>query len=424
MDTSEAGKLRVRSIKFAVLLVGETASLIGDAFYLIALPWLVLTLTNDAALVGLTLAAAGVPRAVFMLIGGAIVDRFDPIRVMIASNIGRFVLVSLLAWLVATEQVQVWHVVLIALLFGLSDAFFAPAKTSAAPHLLVKKDLRAGNSLLEGSAQLSQLVGPAVAGIVIAFLANQFIGEEARLTALAWAFAFDAATFVLAIVALCTLLGVQRPERSATDMKLIKSLQAVFTYIGQRPDLRILLAVIVVMSGGFNGLIAVGIPVIVAEQLHGGTSAFGLIMSSIGLGSIAGMAIANALPRARQGLFGPVLMCVMALRGVGLLLMPLCTQLWGFLFVGFMMGATLGYASIVVLMWIQTETPSPLIGRMMSVLMFSVVGLAPVFAAAAGLAAKTNLDMTFLVTGIALVIVPLAAATAPPVRRMTQAIAQ
>src|SRR5438876_10478390 len=93
---------------FRLLFVGQAVSLLGDQFYLIALPWLVLQLTGSALALGTIMALASIPRAVFMLVGGAFVDRYSPRSVMIWSNFARFVLVALLSVLVLTNNTQMW----------------------------------------------------------------------------------------------------------------------------------------------------------------------------------------------------------------------------------------------------------------------------------------------------------------------------
>src|SRR5882724_12044820 len=92
---------------FRLLWIGESISLLGDGFYMIALPWLVLQLTGSALALGTVMALAAIPRALFMLIGGALVDRFSPRAVMIASNFSRLVLVALLSALVLTNNIRI-----------------------------------------------------------------------------------------------------------------------------------------------------------------------------------------------------------------------------------------------------------------------------------------------------------------------------
>src|ERR1700704_2604588 len=91
----QAGPLSIRN--FRLLWIGESISLLGDQFYMIALPWLVLQITGSALALGTVMALAAIPRALFMLLGGALVDRFSPRLVMIVSNFLRLVLVGLLS---------------------------------------------------------------------------------------------------------------------------------------------------------------------------------------------------------------------------------------------------------------------------------------------------------------------------------------
>src|SRR5512138_1699997 len=106
MNASPANILRIRN--FRLLWIGEGISLLGDQFYMIALPWLVLSLTGNALAVGTVMAMAGIPRAMFMLVGGALTDRFTPRKLMINSNLVRIALTGLLAALVFTNLIQLW----------------------------------------------------------------------------------------------------------------------------------------------------------------------------------------------------------------------------------------------------------------------------------------------------------------------------
>ena len=127
---------------FFTFWIGEFISVIGDHISLIAFPFLVLQMTGSPALTAFVFAAQGLPRAVLMLVGGAVVDRTSPKLVMILSNLARCVLVMLLAYLVHTDQATLQIIFAIALLFGLADAFFYPASTSMVPTIVAKDDLK------------------------------------------------------------------------------------------------------------------------------------------------------------------------------------------------------------------------------------------------------------------------------------------
>lgn len=98
----------LRQRNFRLLWIGEGISLLGDQFYMIALPWLVLKMTGDALAVGGVLAVAAIPRALFMLIGGAFTDRFSPRTVMLGSNLLRMIIVTLLTVLVIAGSTNLW----------------------------------------------------------------------------------------------------------------------------------------------------------------------------------------------------------------------------------------------------------------------------------------------------------------------------
>lgn len=111
---------------YRMLWIGQGISHLGDQFHLIALPWLVLTLTHDPLQLGFVLALAGIPRAVLMLIGGAFADRHSPRTIMLVSDALRFVLAGMLAFTVLTGTVQLWMVYALALAFGVVSGFFMP----------------------------------------------------------------------------------------------------------------------------------------------------------------------------------------------------------------------------------------------------------------------------------------------------------
>ena len=152
---------RVLSLRdFRLLLGGTATSILGDQFYLIATPWLVLQLTDDPLVLGLVIALGGIPRAIFMLIGGALTDRFSPRAILIASDLLRMIFTGLLAAAAFTGTVSLWMLYAISLGFGLVAGFAVPAGNSIVPLLVEERDLQAGNSVILGSTQLAGFVGP------------------------------------------------------------------------------------------------------------------------------------------------------------------------------------------------------------------------------------------------------------------------
>lgn len=166
---------------FRVLWFGSVLSQFADQFYLIALPWLVLVITDDNAMaLGTIMAAAGIPRAVFMLVGGAVTDRVSPKLILIASTLARAILVGLVAFLILSDMIELWALFVLAIAFGFADAFAIPAGASLMPRIVEEEHLAPANALLHGAIQVSGIAGPAAAGGIIAFFGSDMSGIGAQ----------------------------------------------------------------------------------------------------------------------------------------------------------------------------------------------------------------------------------------------------
>jgi MFS family permease len=155
---------------FRLLWLGESVSLLGDQFFFVALSWLTLQLTGSGLALGTVLMAGAIPRAIFMLLGGAISDRVSPRTLMLVSNTFRAILTALLTLLVLLRRAQLWQLYLLSVVFGLVDAFFYPSFQAITPRLVEAGKLEGSNALLQATAQLTGLVGPAAAGLAISAL--------------------------------------------------------------------------------------------------------------------------------------------------------------------------------------------------------------------------------------------------------------
>jgi len=140
-----------------------TVSLFGDFFNYIAIAWLVLQLTGSSLALGTVLVVQALPRAVLMVVGGALADRLSPRLTMLGSMGLRAVVVAPLAVLVLTGRVQMWEVYSVAVVFGIVDAFFMPARGSILPNVVADHELEPGNAVLNVTGQASVILGPLLA---------------------------------------------------------------------------------------------------------------------------------------------------------------------------------------------------------------------------------------------------------------------
>jgi MFS family permease len=404
----------LRNRNFRLLWMGEGISLLGDQFYLIALPWLVLSLTGNPLAVGTVLAMAGIPRALFMLVGGALTDRFTPRKLMIVSNLARMILTGLLAALVTTNLIQLWMLYVSALLFGFVDAFFFPAQTSIVPKLLDKDQLQAGNALIHGTAQLSLFVGPLAAGAVISLLDR---GATHSTTGIALAFALDSLSFVASIAAL-SLMRIQNGIADAGKAPggVLDSIRAGLSYVWHDPTLRIVFPITMGLNILINGPFAVGIPVISRTRFPEGAAAFGLIMSLFGGGALLGTVLAGVLPKLSKKWLGTVSLSVISLMGIGLAVIGLSPTMYVAAASALVMGIANGYANINLITWLQQKVAPEMTGRVMSLVMFAAVGLNPISNALAGALIALNLTVLLVCAGLLMTTFTLSAAFSPAVR--------
>lgn len=399
---------------FRMLWIGEGISLLGDQFYLIALPWLVLSLTGNALAVGTVMAMAGIPRALFMLVGGALTDRFTPRRLMIGSNLVRMVLTGLLAALVFTNLIQLWMLYVSALLFGLADAFFFPAQTSIVPKLVSKDQLQQGNALIQGTAQLSLFLGPVVAGGLISWLER---GATHSSSGIAFAFGLDSLSFIASI----TMLSLMRIEQGNTQQEKTKtgvfaSIREGLLYVWNDATLKIVFPIVAGLNLLINGPFAVGIPVVARTRFPEGATAFGLILSLFGGGAFLGIALAGILPKPSNKRLGTVSLSVLSLMGIGLAVIGISPSMYIAAAAALLMGTANGYANILMITWLQQKVAPEMTGRIMSLVMFAAVGLNPISTALAGILIGLNPTVLLICAGILMTFFTLSAAVSPAVR--------
>jgi MFS family permease len=417
----------LRRRNFRLLWVGEGISLLGDQFFLIALPWLVLQMTGDALAVGGVLAVAGIPRALFMLIGGALTDRFSPRNVMLSSNLIRMVLVILLTTLVLMSVARLWVLYVLAFVFGVVDAFFYPVQIAIIPQVTAKEHLQVGNSIIQGTAQLSRFAGPVLAGAMIALFGNSSVSTAAGaesipdLQGIGFAFGFDAFTFLASTVTLW-MIRTQQPQdvtdKTEPSESVWSSIRAGLVRVWNDPGLRVLFFAIAAVNVLVNGPLIVGIPVLAEMRFAEGAAAFGIIMSSYGGGNFLGTILAGALPRPTAKYTGPLWLIVTSVLGAGVATLGLTSSLTLASLICLAVGTGNGYIVISFITWLQRRTPQNMLGRVMSLLMFAAMGLNPISMALAGVFIGLNAMATFVGAGVLMTAIIFLAALNQGVREI------
>lgn len=411
---------RVMSLRdFRLLFAGASTSLLGDQFALIATPWLVLKLTGDPLALGFVLALEGLPRAIFMLLGGAITDRISPRLVMLISDAIRLILTGLMAFAIFTGTVQIWMVYAFSLGFGLVAGFAIPAENSIVPMLVEEQDLQAGNSIMMGITQLVGFVGPTVAGILIGGYSSSFLG-------IGLAFGVDALSFAVSTACLWLIRTGNRQISSADSAAKESVWASILTgvkYLWNDQALRLMFLLLTAVNFLLIGPLLVGIPVLANQRLPEGAVAFGMLMSAFAGGNLAGYLIAGSLPRPSGTTLKMILIVLIAAFGIVIGSLGFIPSTWVDFGLLFLLGLGNGYIAILLFTWMQTRTPKEMLGRMMGLLMFSNTGLVPVSQAISGAVSKWDLTLLFVSAGMLVLLVTLWAAFQPGLKVFSESLA-
>ena len=415
---------------FRWMTSGSFLSMLGDQFTLIALPWLVLQMTGDTLVLGTVLALISVPRALFILIGGALVDRHSPKQVLMITKYINLVLLAVLAGLVFAGTLTLWMVYALSLGIGLATAFSIPAGTAMMPHVVARSQLQAANGISLGLRQLTMFLGPLLAGLLIAlFGAGDAVKEvasapaQANATGIGLAFALDALSFA---VSAWTLSKVQthagNSAPAAAPQAVLASVVQGLVHFWRDGELRTCFLYWSAIALFIMGPIHIAIPVLASSTPALGAAAFGTMVGAHGAGTLLGMVVSGMLPRLRFGSLGMTILAFDAIIGVLFMPLGLITAVWQGATLMLVIGLLGGFMQVSVFTWIQQRVPPALIGRAMSLFMFIFMGLAPISAAVTGWVMKSiTLTQLFAASGGTLVVLAALAFVLTPMRRVTDA---
>jgi len=371
---------------YRLFFIGQLISFTGTWMQSVALGWLVLRLTDSPALLGLVAVASSLPVLLLSLPAGTVIDRVSKWRLLIATQLVAMLLAVILAVLTLTGTVQVWHVLVLAALLGVVNAFDAPARQAFTVEMVGREDLLNAIALNASIFNAARMVGPAVAGVVVAL-----IGEGP-------AFALNATSFlfVLAGLLMMRLPAHTRPAGSWRAGQLREGL----AYIAGEPRVRALL----VQAGAISLFCFVYLPLlpIFARDVFGmGADGLGLLAGASGFGAlVAALMLAvlgDRIPRGRllmaAALVYPALMIgFTAMRSLPLAMLFLALAGWAGV-------TTMALTNTLI----QSIVPDALRGRVMSVFTLLLMGLSPMGGLAAGTLAQLVGSVPAVVAASALV---------------------
>jgi MFS family permease len=394
--------------------VGEIIFLLGNKVHFIVLAWLALQLTGSSLTLGFVLMTAAIPKALFMLFGGALSDRFSLRRLMLISNVARAAIATIIAILVFNEAIELWHLYLFVLLIGVADALFLPALMTTIPSLLEKNKLEAGNAIVRGVMPIGTLIGSAPAGLLISSVG------------IAATFGIDALFFLLAATVLWLMAEVMSYVSTSDDVVsravhrsrsgVLRDIKDGLGYAWRRPAIRALFITVSVIHLSFVGPFIVGLAALVNSYFTGGATDFGIIRSCFGGGALLGAIIAGSVVFKRRGL---LLIIITAALGVSLMLISLAQDVIFASLLAGLIGIGDGLISVISFTWLQKIISSHMLGRMMGLINSSALILAPISFVLTGAIAEINPSLVFIVAGIPVLVITIYLITIRDIRQLT-----
>ncbi len=389
----------LRHRDFALLWTGQTASLIGDGVFLVAMAWQVYSISNAPAALSMVGIAMTIPTLVLLLGGGVVSDRFDRRRVLIAADVVRGLAVGGMATLSIAGALQLWHMFVLVALYGAGTAFFGPAFDAIVPDLLPADQLAQANSLDQLVRPIAfRLAGPALGGWMIAGLG---VGT---------AFALDAVSFAVSASVVLSM-RVHAPAGAGGD-SMLTDIRQGWAFVRSNVWLwgTLLSAAIAYLL--FLGPVEVLLPYVVKNSLHGSAADLGLVFAVGGLGSVGAAIAVSQIGQPRRSvtvIYASWTLATVAVAGYGLARAP-----WQLMMASFAFNTLETVGTIVWVTLKQREVPTALLGRVSSLDWLISIGLLPLsFALTGPVAAAIGAQMTLIAAGSAGALVTLSALLLP-----------
>jgi MFS family permease len=387
---------------YRLLFAGQLISLIGDAFYAIALPWYMLTQGGGAANLGLALTAYGVPLGAATLLGGWLSDKLRARRVMLFSDCIRAFILAGLAWLTfgggapllpAGHAAPLWAIGGFTATLGIFDGLFMPASQAVTPDLIPDDQLQTANGLYYALGRIAQLVGPSLAGAAVSQFGSPI------------SFAIDAATFVISTVTLVFIRGRARTrqkiaaigasEVNAADSSTIDAATASETGADGDASLTFwrfavtsgyffMLMVVMIVANLFGGVAEVAYPALAKGPLHTDAQGYGFMIAASGAGGLVGGLLAGPLSRLLNRGWKSLLVSLIQVGPI----IVLSQAPNVYVAIGCMaaFGVFNGLGNVSAITLIQRKLPRHLMGRIFGVISFCNFATLPISVAATGFA--------------------------------------
>jgi predicted MFS family arabinose efflux permease len=335
---------------FRLMWFGACMSSIGTWMQIVAQGWLIYRLSHSAPLLALDQFLGGIPIFLFSLIGGVVADRAERRKILLASQYVQMACATVLTVLVATGRIHVWHMLSLSFVSGFAQAFGGPAYQALIPSLVKREDMPNAIALNSIQFNMAVTIGPALAGIALAKLGEQ------------WCFGLNAFSFLAPIISLSIITARYLPEKT-TDT-LLGSLKQGIQFVRQQGSMEALIVLAFCMTA-LSMPMRTYIPVFVKDIFHRGPETYGNLLSLMGIGSICGSLTVAGMGNIRNK--GRIALITLMSLGAGITIFSLSRSLPLSYATLVLVGASMMAVFATVTSLVQLITTNEMRGRVMSV---------------------------------------------------------
>lgn len=398
---------------FALLWSGQQLSALGDSIYRVALAWWVLEKTGSATAMSTIFVFASAPMLVFLLVGGVAVDRYPRARVMLVSDILRGFLIGIIALLAFTHRLEVWHIYVVSLLFGIVGAFFGPAYRAIVPEIVPRELLPSANGLTTLSIQLADIAGPALGALIV------------KTSGSPTAFTLDCLSFVISALCVAPLVRLALTTHVSKERKsVLHDFREGVEVVRKSSWLWITIVIASLGNITLSAPLAITLPFLVKNHLHGGVGSLGLIYSTISAGAIVGTILGTVWLERTSGLRARGLFAYSLWIAGGLLIVVfgLPVTIYVVAPAAFLVGAAFIVPTIIFMTTLQELIPGKVLGRVMSIVTVGSVALVPIGSGLVGWATdRVGAPNIFILSGILTALLAALALMHPVIRNLDRA---
>jgi MFS family permease len=345
-----------------LLVSGQAISNFGDGVAIVALTLLVLDTTHSVTALGWFAAARMTPQVVFLLIGGAIVDRFSRRLLLILSDVVRAVLTGAIVILILCHSLHYWELIVFAVFFGSFDALFYPCIAAFTPEIVSEDLLPAMNAVRPLANNLmGSTIGPAVGGLLAAFSTSLSIGV-------------DCATFVVSATALALMRATPKPLRKE-GATMIGDIKEGLHYVVRTRWLWTTSASVTLVNAFVLTPMFVLIPYFLRHNLHLAKDYVGFAVAAAGVSGALGALVVANLPMPKRRI--RMMWIYWSIGSMTALVMGIATNFWEVIIFPIVVSPTIIFGNVIFESMMQSEVPRELLGRVSSVDWFVSLGVAP-----------------------------------------------